>query len=109
MMLDNVRLAKYTEPTPVQKHGIPIVMGGRDMMACAQTVYCLSRTVLMTGIGQDGGVPGADSINVLGTTSGPIVDWRRAWPSCANIVDYLPDARTSLSDFRRGTQGESIS
>ena len=33
----NVRKAHYTEPTPVQRHAIPIIMQGRDMMACAQT------------------------------------------------------------------------
>ncbi|NP_001290265.1 putative ATP-dependent RNA helicase DDX4 isoform X2 [Larimichthys crocea] len=27
----------YVKPTPVQKHGIPIISSGRDLMACAQT------------------------------------------------------------------------
>lgn len=27
----------YVKPTPVQKHGIPIIFAGRDLMACAQT------------------------------------------------------------------------
>lgn len=34
---ENVRKAKYDKPTPVQKYGIPIIGGGRDLMACAQT------------------------------------------------------------------------
>ena len=25
------------QPTPVQQHGMPIIDGGRDLMACAQT------------------------------------------------------------------------
>jgi superfamily II DNA/RNA helicase len=36
-VLGNVRKSKYTKPTPVQKHALPVIMGGRDLMACAQT------------------------------------------------------------------------
>ncbi|XP_017058487.1 ATP-dependent RNA helicase bel isoform X1 [Drosophila ficusphila] len=34
---NNVALARYDKPTPVQKHAIPIIINGRDLMACAQT------------------------------------------------------------------------
>ncbi|KAM4602161.1 ATP-dependent RNA helicase DDX4-like [Polymixia lowei] len=33
----NVSKSGYVKPTPVQKHGIPIISAGRDIMACAQT------------------------------------------------------------------------
>ncbi|KAJ7336373.1 P-loop containing nucleoside triphosphate hydrolase protein [Mycena albidolilacea] len=37
VLLENIGFARYTNPTPVQKYSIPIVAGGRDLMACAQT------------------------------------------------------------------------
>ncbi|PSN55909.1 ATP-dependent RNA helicase vasa [Blattella germanica] len=36
-VLENIQKSGYKKPTPVQKHAIPIVMGKRDLMACAQT------------------------------------------------------------------------
>lgn len=36
-LINNIGMARYKIPTPVQKYSIPIVMGGRDLMACAQT------------------------------------------------------------------------
>ncbi|KAL8129576.1 hypothetical protein V2J09_018731 [Rumex salicifolius] len=33
----NIRRCKYTKPTPIQRHAIPIAAEGRDLMACAQT------------------------------------------------------------------------
>ncbi|XP_051915180.1 probable ATP-dependent RNA helicase DDX4 isoform X1 [Hippocampus zosterae] len=33
----NVSKSGYSKPTPVQKHAIPIISAGRDLMACAQT------------------------------------------------------------------------
>ena len=34
---ENVSKAGYTDPTPVQKYGIPAILSGRDLMGCAQT------------------------------------------------------------------------
>uniref|UniRef100_H0WAL9 RNA helicase n=1 Tax=Cavia porcellus TaxID=10141 RepID=H0WAL9_CAVPO len=37
IIMGNIELARYTRPTPVQKHAIPIIKEKRDLMACAQT------------------------------------------------------------------------
>lgn len=37
IMRTNIAFARYDKPTPVQKYAIPIVLGHRDVMACAQT------------------------------------------------------------------------
>ncbi|XP_047535698.1 ATP-dependent RNA helicase DDX3X isoform X1 [Vanessa atalanta] len=37
IMSTNIAAARYDKPTPVQKYAIPIVLGRRDVMACAQT------------------------------------------------------------------------
>ncbi|XP_059316276.1 DEAD-box ATP-dependent RNA helicase 52C-like isoform X2 [Lycium ferocissimum] len=34
---DNIKRCKYLNPTPIQRYAIPVAMGGRDIMACAQT------------------------------------------------------------------------
>eukprot|EP01132_Coremiostelium_polycephalum_P005409 gene5409-6748_t len=37
VLIRNIKYAKYTKPTPVQRSTLPIVLKGRDLMACAQT------------------------------------------------------------------------
>ncbi|GAM28085.1 hypothetical protein SAMD00019534_112610 [Acytostelium subglobosum LB1] len=37
VLFRNIKYAKYTKPTPVQKSALPIIMKDRDLMACAQT------------------------------------------------------------------------
>ncbi|GBE62488.1 DEAD box polypeptide DDX3X [Babesia ovata] len=37
LLMVNIRRVNYTRPTPIQKHSIPVIMAGRDLMACAQT------------------------------------------------------------------------
>ncbi|MGL5377554.1 MAG: hypothetical protein ACRDAT_04575 [Cetobacterium sp.] len=36
-LLNNIRKSGYRKPTPIQKRAIPIIMGKRDLMGCAQT------------------------------------------------------------------------
>lgn len=40
IIMGNINLSRYTRPTPVQKHAIPIIKSKRDLMACAQTGEC---------------------------------------------------------------------
>lgn len=40
IIMGNITLSRYTRPTPVQKHAIPIIKTKRDLMACAQTGWC---------------------------------------------------------------------
>ncbi|KAG5460280.1 MAG: P-loop containing nucleoside triphosphate hydrolase protein, partial [Olpidium bornovanus] len=37
LVKQNIELARYKTPTPVQKYSVPIVCSGQDLMACAQT------------------------------------------------------------------------
>ncbi|XP_050585452.1 ATP-dependent RNA helicase vasa [Bombus affinis] len=37
ILVQNIQKSGYTKPTPIQKNALPIIMNGRDLMACAQT------------------------------------------------------------------------
>lgn len=37
LLVLNIKLSRFSKPTPVQKYSVPIVSRGRDLMACAQT------------------------------------------------------------------------
>jgi ATP-dependent RNA helicase DDX3X len=37
IIANNIVMAHYTKPTPVQKNALPIILAKRDLMACAQT------------------------------------------------------------------------
>lgn len=36
-LINLINKCQYHKPTPIQKHCIPIIMSGRDLMGCAQT------------------------------------------------------------------------
>ena len=37
LLMENITKSGYKVPTPIQQNSIPIIMAGRDLMACAQT------------------------------------------------------------------------
>lgn len=37
LLLTNLQKSGYTKPTPIQRYAIPTIIGGRDLMGCAQT------------------------------------------------------------------------
>lgn len=37
LVVNNIKRSGYKMPTPIQKTAIPVISGGRDLMACAQT------------------------------------------------------------------------
>lgn len=37
LVKDNIKIANFSVPTPVQKYSIPVITADRDLMACAQT------------------------------------------------------------------------
>ena len=74
-LLEAVRASNYDTPTPIQAQVIPLVLDGKDVMACAQTgtgktaAFALPILQLL-GLGQspkrkDGGRPGARKIRTL--------------------------------------------
>jgi len=52
VLTNNIRLSTYTVPTPVQKNAIPIIVEGRDLMACAQTGSGKTAAFLFPMIGE---------------------------------------------------------
>lgn len=64
--MNNVREVGYKKPTPIQKHAIPLIMSGRDMMGCAQTgsgksaAFILPIITMMMKSGLKGGTEYAD-------------------------------------------------
>ena len=57
----NIQLMRYTRPTPIQAHAVPIAFSGKDLMCCAQTgsgktcAFLLPMVSSLAGAGTGGG------------------------------------------------------
>lgn len=47
VMLKNVELARYENPTPVQAYCLPAILKGHDVVACAQTGKFLNQVSVL--------------------------------------------------------------
>ncbi|KAI8052811.1 P-loop containing nucleoside triphosphate hydrolase protein [Syncephalis plumigaleata] len=99
LLRSNIDLARYTKPTPVQKHSVPIVGAKRDLMACAQT-----------GSGKTGGFlfPILSSLFANGPQPTPQQDTprgiprqRKAYPSALIMAPTRELASQILDEARR--------
>eukprot|EP00668_Euglena_longa_P002014 GGOE01002343.1.p1 GENE.GGOE01002343.1~~GGOE01002343.1.p1 ORF type:complete len:663 (-),score=76.54 GGOE01002343.1:715-2499(-) len=77
ILMENIRRAGYSRPTPVQKYAIPTVMNKRDLMACAQTGSGKTAAFLFPVINRilfDGPIPPPQTSSGFGR--------RKAYPTC---------------------------
>ena len=74
VMKGNIELAKYTKPTPVQKHSIPIILAKRDLMSCAQTGSGKTAAFLVPILNRCVNSGGA---NFLGVLYSPVINLPR--------------------------------
>mmetsp|Transcript_58281 Transcript_58281/g.67240 ORF Transcript_58281/g.67240 Transcript_58281/m.67240 type:complete len:653 (-) Transcript_58281:1642-3600(-) len=86
-LMENVSRCRYTKPTPVQRYGIPVVIAGRDMMACAQTGSGKTAAYL---------IPAVNFMLTHGTATGTM---RTAAPSALIIA---PTRELSIQIYEEG-------
>jgi len=88
VLAQNLARCGYERPTPVQKHAIPIVVSGRDVMACAQTGSGKTCAFM---------VPAIESL----LRSGPPQERRRTPAPCALVMAPTRELVTQIFEEAR--------
>merc|ERR1719402_395039 len=99
ILLENVMRAQYTVPTPVQKHAIPIIMAGRDLMASAQTGSGKTAAFLL---------PIVSNLLEAGVSSVSVGD---RMPQCPEVVIMSPTRELAMQikdEARRFAAGSDL-
>lgn len=76
LILQNINKCNFIKPTPVQRAAIPIVMAGRDLMACAQTgsgktaafLLPVIHNLLTENLNFDDGLPAKPHVVIMAPT-----------------------------------------
>jgi len=96
LLLENVIKSGYSKPTPIQKNAIPIVMAGRDLMACAQTGSGKTAAFLLP------------IINKLISSQGEAVAGSCVYPQALVITPTRELALQIYNEARKFAQGSMI-
>ncbi|CAH1163579.1 unnamed protein product [Phaedon cochleariae] len=86
-LLENVKKSGYLKPTPIQKYAVPIIMGGRDLMGCAQTGSGKTAAFLLPMINK-----------LLSSQEGPVVDGSTSQP---RVVIVSPTRELAIQIYEQ--------
>lgn len=85
LLQENVAKSGYKKPTPIQKHAIPIISSGRDLMGCAQTGSGKTAAFLLPIINK-----------LMEESSSPITDGTTAEP---NVIIISPTRELAIQIY----------
>ncbi|KAK4529504.1 hypothetical protein CCYA_CCYA01G0361 [Cyanidiococcus yangmingshanensis] len=108
ILLRNVALSGYRKPTPVQRHAIPTVMAGRDLMSCAQTGSGKTAAFVLPVLHQMLQMGGPAPVPSTGSTSGLSSRFRCSYPTYLILAPTRELASQIFSECRKFCYGTGI-